>query len=49
VKMTDADNFCATHYHMEEEFAVDKADPRKQVIHLSSQYSLVCNKNQSCH
>lgn len=35
VKMTDIDNFTTTHYHIKEEYAVDKAKPIEQV-HESS-------------
>lgn len=31
VKMTDIDNFTTTHYHIKEEYAVDKAKPVEQV------------------
>ena len=36
VKMTDVDNFTTTHYHILEQYSIDKANPTTQVcVHVS--------------
>lgn len=41
--MTDIDNFTTTHYHIKEEYAVDKAKPIEQVHESSYMYYIKKN------
>ena len=42
--MTDIDNFTTTHYHIKEEYAVDKAKPIEQVHESSYMYYIITLK-----